>query len=132
MCMREDNFLLLYPSLGTTHGLREHQTPFLEQIASVCFSVQGLSSLGSMAENDWIMRTKTYAASVMANCSGEFRGHCQPFGFNLGKRQMRPDLRPKQILGPPLKGRKPHPGLSPSHRSGLNSSTSGPKMSSRR
>lgn len=42
------------------------------------------------------------------------------------------DLRPKQILGPPLNGRKPHPGLSPSHRSGLNSSTSGPNISSRR
>ena len=35
--------------------------------------------------------------------------------------------RPKQILGPPLKGKYSQLGLSVSHRSGRNTSTSSPK-----
>lgn len=41
-------------------------------------------------------------------------------------------LRPIQIRGPPLKGRYSHPGLNVSQRSGLKSSASLPKRSSRR
>ena len=113
----------------------------------VMHSVHGFGSRLSISVYSCIRRIVVYDASVRANCSeSTLHQHCHlkssthtPIGIeglsclSKGRRQ-RPEvyLRPIQIRGPPLKGRYSHPGLNFSQRSGLKSSASFPKRSSRR
>jgi len=83
-------------------------TPFPDPKVRCKLSIQGMESLLSIFSNSCTNLTNVYPASVNANCC------------------------PTQILGPPLKGKYPHPTRRVSQRSGLNSSASSPYRSFRR
>ena len=95
-------------------------------------SVHGPGSRLSTFLYSCIRRIVVYDASLRAYCSIGTTNQRSHEDSGWWRQRSRIYLRPMQIRGPPLKGRYSHPALNVSQRSGLKSSASLPKRSSRR